>query len=74
MWTLTHSGADLNSKDNNYCTPTHIAAMHQYTEAYQCLMKYTPVVEHASVMIMAFDVKHNRDIILEVRYYVHSNV
>ena len=35
MWTLTHRDADLKSKDNNYCTPTHIAAMHQYTEAYQ---------------------------------------
>ena len=64
--TLTHSGADLNSKDNNYCTPTHITAMHQYAEAYQCLMKCTPVVEHGSVIFTALDVKHNRDVILEV--------
>ena len=75
MWTLTHRGAaDLNSKDNNHCTPTHIAAMHQFTDAYLCLMECTPVDERASVIFTAFDVKHNRDVILEVRYYVHSKL
>ena len=66
MWTLTHRGADLDSKDNNYCTPTHIAAMYQFTDAYHCLMEYIPVDLHASVIFTAFDVKHNREIILEV--------
>ena len=63
---LTHRGADLYSKDNNYCTPTHIAAMHQFTDAYNYLMEYIPVCERASVIFTAFDVKHNRDIVLEV--------
>ena len=66
MWTLTHSEADLYAKDKNCCTPTHIAAMHQYTDAYHCLMEYIPVDKRASVIFTVLDVKQNRGIILKV--------
>ena len=65
-WTLTHSKADLYAKDSNYCFPTHIAAVHQCTDAYHCLMEYIPVTLHASVIFTALDVKQNRSIILKV--------
>ena len=65
-WTVTHSKADLYAMDSNCCTPTHIAAMHQFTDAYHCLMEYIPVEKHAFVIITVLDVKQNRDIILKV--------
>ena len=40
--------------------------MHQFTDAYNYLMEYIPVCERASVIFTAFDVKHNRDIVLKV--------
>ena len=62
----TRSGADLNAKDNNDCTPTHVAAMHQCVDAFHCLMEYIPDSAQTSVIFTNFEVKNNREIILEV--------
>ena len=65
--THTHSGADLYAKDNNCCTPAHIAAMHQCVDAYHCLMECIPDRTHASVIFTSFEAKCSLEIILEVR-------
>ena len=67
-----HSHADLYAKDNSLCTPIHIAAMHQYTDAYHDLMKHIHDDERASIIFLAFEVKCNRNIILEVRHDIAS--
>ena len=68
----THSHADLHAKDNDLCTPTHIAAIHKLTVAYHCLMECIPVNLHASVIFTAFDVKCSREVILEVSWCMKS--
>ena len=62
--THTPSGADLYAKDNNCCTPAHIAAKHQCADTFHCLMECIP--DNTSVIFTSFEVESNKEMVLKV--------